>query len=179
MLAVLSGSSALILQPSQHVHLQPARCSLKMQFNMPKLPNPFGGSDDEQEKPAGDKFERGFGGFVAPPRPDRPEFKLEVPNPFAQEIKLGPRDVVFTDKDGDEVVLQPNAGGTVDFWVGNKLVLEKARLERNGDSLEITGTIKKGTPLSMLGFNLEEIATEGTTPRDPDDVDKAMALVGQ
>ena len=116
-------------------------------------------------------------GFVSPPRAERPEFKLEMPNPFAQELTIGPKDVTFTDVDGDVVTLQPNSGGTVDFYVGKKLMLEKAKMARNGDSLEITGTIKKGTPLSMLGFNLEEVTTEGTTPRDPDDVEKAMALV--
>ena len=35
----------------------------------------------------------------------------------------------------------------------------------------------KGTPLSMLGFNIEETVTEGTTPASPEDLERAMALV--
>ncbi len=85
--------------------------------------------------------------------------------------------MLVVDKDGDEVTFQPSFSGTVDFYVGSKLMLEGARLVQNGDSLEITGKIKKGTPLSMFGFNLEEIMTEATTPRDPADLDRAMALV--
>lgn len=50
-------------------------------------------------------------------------------------------------------------------------------MQRTGNTLEITGTIKKGTPLSFLGFNLEDTVTEGTTPSDPADADKAMGLV--
>mgnify|MGYP006879435106 CR=1 FL=1 len=57
------------------------------------------------------------------------------------------------------------------------LRLEKARMVENGGTLEITGKVKKSTPLSMIGFNLEEITTEGVTPRDPADVERAMALV--
>ena len=34
-----------------------------------------------------------------------------------------------------------------------------------------------GTPLSLLGFNLEEAVIEGVKPMDPADLDKAMALV--
>lgn len=172
MLALLSANAAFILPA--HAPVQPARSSVRMQFNLPNLPNPFGDSDGEDEAAARPET---FVGFVSPPRAERPEFKLEMPNPFAQELTIGPKDVTFTDVDGDVVTLQPNSGGTVDFYVGKKLMLEKAKMARNGDSLEITGTIKKGTPLSMLGFNLEEVTTEGTTPRDPDDVEKAMALV--
>ena len=117
---------------------------------------------------------------MAPPRAERPEFKLELPslpNPFAQELKLSPLDVRFTDVDGDVVTLRPNGGSAVDFYVGNDLRLEKARMVENGGTLEITGKVKKSTPLSMIGFNLEEITTEGVTPRDPADVERAMALV--
>ena len=41
----------------------------------------------------------------------------------------------------------------------------------------ITGTVKSSTPLSLLGFNLEDIVTEGTTPADPADLEKAIALL--
>jgi hypothetical protein len=65
----------------------------------------------------------------------------------------------------------------VDFYVNGKLRLSKAVLARNGNMLEITGTITKGTPFSIIGFNLEDVVTEGTQPRDPADCDKAMAVV--
>ena len=65
----------------------------------------------------------------------------------------------------------------MDFYVGGKLKLESAVMVRNGNALQFTGKETKGTPLSMLGFNLEETITVGATPRDPADVDKAMALV--
>ena len=65
----------------------------------------------------------------------------------------------------------------VDYYVGKSLKLEGAVLVQNGNSLQVTGTIKKGTPLSFLGFNLEETQTDQMTPSDPEDVAKAMALL--
>ena len=96
----------------------------------------------------------------------------------------------------DTVTLRAVSGGKVDFcknacpnsppltspWlpifgtvVNGKLRLSKAVLVKNGNSLEITGTVTKGTPLSAIGFNLEDVITEGTTPMDPADCDKAIA----
>lgn len=43
-----------------------------MQFNLPKLPNPFG--DDEKGRDDETKGPDTIGGFVVPPRPERPEF---------------------------------------------------------------------------------------------------------
>jgi len=175
MLHLVVASSSTFLAVGGSHHTVP-RAAARMQFSMPKLPNPFGGNEDEQSPSAPPTV----GGFVAPPRAERPEFKLELPalpNPFAQELKLSPLDVRFTDVDGDVVTLRPNGGSAVDFYVGNDLRLEKARMVENGGTLEITGKVKKSTPLSMIGFNLEEITTEGVTPRDPADVERAMALV--
>lgn len=93
------------------------------------------------------------------------------------DFQLFPSDVEFTDVDGDVVVLRGKSGTSVDFYVNRKLLLSNARLKRTGNGLEITGTVKKGTPLSWLGFNVEEVVTEGTTPRDPEVLDKAMALM--
>jgi hypothetical protein len=67
-----------------------------MQFGLPNLPNPFGGSDDDGVAKETDEGFSTVGGFVAPSRPERPEFKLELPNPFEQQLKLGPRDVSFS-----------------------------------------------------------------------------------
>ena len=55
--------------------------------------------------------------------------------------------------------------------------LEGTVMVRSGNALQFTGKETKGTPLSMLGFNLEDTITVGATPADPADVDKAMALV--
>ena len=79
--------------------------------------------------------------------------------------------------DGDLITLRETAGKRVNMYVGNKLMFEQATLTRNGNALEITGTVKKGTPLSFIGFNIEERQTEATTPKNPEDLDKAMALV--
>ena len=65
----------------------------------------------------------------------------------------------------------------MDLYIGGKLKLEGTVMVRNGNALQFTGKETKGTPLSMLGFNLEETITVGATPRDPADVDKAMELV--
>jgi len=92
------------------------------------------------------------------------------------DLQLFPDDVQFKDVDGDTVTLR-GVRGKVDFYVNGKLTLSSARMQRTGNTLEITGTIKKGTPLSFLGFNLEDTVTEGTTPSDPADADKAMGLV--
>jgi hypothetical protein len=151
-----------------------------------QLPNPFGGGKEGGEKPPDISEEEleamanlpKFGGFVAPPRPERPEFKFELPSFGGDEpLKLYPSDVQFTDVDGDLITLREAANNKVNMYVGNKLVFEQATLKRNGNTLEVTGTVKKGTPLSFIGFNLEEKQTEGTTPKNPEDLDKAMALV--
>jgi len=93
------------------------------------------------------------------------------------DFQLLPSDVEFTDVDGDAVVLRKRSGGRVDFYVNRKIQLSEARVLVKGNSLEITGTVKKGTPLSLLGFNIEEVVTEGTTPRDPEVLEKVTALV--
>ena len=86
--------------------------------------------------------------------------------------------VQFKDVDGDLVTLRPKYGSaSVDYFVGSTLKLSNAKLVQKGNMLEITGKEMKGTPLSMLGFNLEETVTEGTTPASPEDLERAMALV--
>ena len=68
-------------------------------------------------------------------------------------------------------------GGKVDYYVGKSLKLQNAVLTESNGMLQVTGIVKKGTPLSLLGFNLEDVVTEATTPKDPEDCEKAMALV--
>lgn len=94
------------------------------------------------------------------------------------DFKLFPSDVQFTDVDGDVVTLRPISGTKVDFYSNGNLVISGAGLVRNGNTLEISGKIRKGFGGIVLpGFELEDNVTEGTTPRDPADLDKAMALV--
>ena len=62
----------------------------------------------------------------------------------------------------------------MDLYIGGKLKLEGTVMVRSGNALQFTGKETKGTPLSMLGFNLEDTITVGATPRDPADVDKAF-----
>ena len=93
------------------------------------------------------------------------------------DFRRFPDDVSFMDSDGDEVTLRKTSGSRIDFYVGTKIRLSDAAMVRKGNTLEITGKIKKGTPLSLLGFNLEDFVTEGVTPRDPAECDKAMALI--
>ena len=104
---------------------------------------------------------------------------FELPNPFGGDnFQLFPSDVEFTDVDGDYVVLRKASGGKVDLWVNKKLKFEGARMAVRGNTLEITGSIKKGFPLlGALGFQLEDIVTEGVTPRNPMDVEKATSLL--
>lgn len=131
-----------------------------------------------------------IGGFKMPEMPSFGGFG------GGDDFQLIPSDVQFKDVDGDTVTLRAVSGGKVDFcknacpnsppltspWlpifgtvVNGKLRLSKAVLVKNGNSLEITGTVTKGTPLSAIGFNLEDVITEGTTPMDPADCDKAIA----
>ena len=97
------------------------------------------------------------------------------------EFRLFPSDVQFTDVDGDDVVIRPVPGGTrIDLYVNKKLKFEKATMTKSasGDMLEIQGSVKQGFAfLGALGFQLEDIVVEGVKPRDPADVEKAMALV--
>ena len=65
----------------------------------------------------------------------------------------------------------------VDFYVGGELKLEGAIVVRSGNGLQFTGKETKGTPLSFVGFNLEDTITVGATPADPANADLAMALV--
>lgn len=93
------------------------------------------------------------------------------------DLKLLPSDVQFVDVDGDTITLRGVYGGKIDYYVGKTLKLSGAILAESGGSLQITGTTKKGTPLSFLGFNLQETITDSMTPKDPEDLAKAMALV--
>ena len=111
-----------------------------------------------------------IGGFKMPEMPSMPDFG----GGGNEKLQLFPDDVQFTDVDGDTVTIRPLGGKKVDFFVNGKIRLSKAILVQNGNMLEITGTITKGTPFSIIGFNLEDIVTEGTTPKDPADVEKAM-----
>ena len=76
------------------------------------------------------------------------------------DLKLLPSDVQFVDVDGDTITLRGVYGGKIDYYVGKTLKLSGAILAESGGSLQITGTTKKGTPLSFLGFNLEETITD-------------------
>ena len=58
----------------------------------------------------------------------------------------------------------------MDLYIGGKLKLEGTVMVRSGNALQFTGKETKGTPPSMLGFNLEDTITVGATPRDPADV---------
>ena len=93
------------------------------------------------------------------------------------DLKLIPSDVQFSDVDGDTITLRGVPGRKVDYYVGKDLKLSGAVLTANGGSLQVTGTVKKGTPLSFLGFNMEETITDQMTPQDPEDLSRAMALV--
>ena len=105
LVAFLVAPTAFAMQPRSCVTFRLRTAPVHMQFGLPKLPNPFGG---EEEAKSGVPSEMPtVGGFVAPPRPERPEFKLDIPNPFASELQIGPRDVQFTDMDGDVVTLRP------------------------------------------------------------------------
>ena len=129
---------------------------------LPKLPNPFGGGEAKGGEQGG--------GFGLP----------ELPNPFGgggdDDFRLYPDDFEFKDVDGDMVVLRVARGSLqVDYYVNRKLRISKANLVKNGNMLEISGRIQK--PTGFMNFALEEYVTEGTTPADPADVDRAMALV--
>ena len=63
------------------------------------------------------------------------------------------------------------------MYVGKNLKYEGAVLTSSGNSLQVTGKVTKGTPLSFLGFSLEETVTDQMTPKDPEDVAKAMAII--
>merc|ERR1719331_1485741 len=104
---------------------------------------------------------------------------FELPSFFGGEsFQLFPSDVEFTDVDGDYIVLRKALGGKVDLYVNKKLKFEGARMVVNGNTLEITGRVKQGFAfLGALGFQLEDIVTEGVTPANPADLEKAAALV--
>eukprot|EP00320_Phaeocystis_rex_P019904 CAMPEP_0119058880 /NCGR_PEP_ID=MMETSP1178-20130426/3131_1 /TAXON_ID=33656 /ORGANISM="unid sp, Strain CCMP2000" /LENGTH=157 /DNA_ID=CAMNT_0007039867 /DNA_START=38 /DNA_END=511 /DNA_ORIENTATION=+ len=157
MWALVIASAAFVLPPSR---LTTGKLALrappaKAEFELPKLPD-FGGLPKLPD----------FGGL-----PKLPDFG-------GSQLELRPGDLQFRDVDGELVTLRSNYG-KVDLFVDSKLRLSNARLIRNGDMLEISGEITKGTPLGLLGFNLKDYVTEGVTPADPADADRAMALVGQ
>jgi hypothetical protein len=117
----------------------------------------------------------------------RPHVPLRAPAPQAiqlpffgggDDFQLFPSDVEFKDVDGDYIVLRKAAGGKIDLYVNKKLKFEGARMVVNGNTLEVTGSVKQGFAfLGALGFQLEDIVTEGVTPANPADLEKAAALV--
>lgn len=125
--------------------------SVAMQFEMPKMPKlDLGGIEFES---FGDKW-------------DGPG-----------DLQLIPSDVQFKDVDGDTITLRKVRNGKIDYYVGKTLKLSGAVLTTSGNSIQVTGTIKKGTPLSFIGFNLEETITDQMTPADPEDLAAAQALI--
>ena len=122
--------------------------SVQMQFNMPKID--LGGIEIES---FGDKWNKDG------------------------DLQLIPSDVQFKDVDGDTITFRGRGQSKVDYYNGSKLMLKKAVLEVKGTNLLVTGTVQKSTPLSLLGFNLEDTITEQITPVDPDDLVKASALI--
>ena len=65
----------------------------------------------------------------------------------------------------------------INMYVGKNLKYEGAVLTQSGNSLQVTGKVTKGTPLSFLGFSLEETVVDQMTPQDPEDLAKAMAII--
>ena len=107
-----------------------------------------------------------------------PQPPVAIGSFFGGGFEALPNDVQFKDVDGDLVTLRPKFGAkAVDFYVGGSLKLSDAKVVQEGNTLKLTGKETKGTPLSLLGFNLEETVTEATTPSNPADIEKAMALV--
>lgn len=98
--------------------------------------------------------------------------------PLGDLDRLFPNDVQFKDVEGDEITLRGNGGNKVEYYSNGKGRMRSAKLRLDGNSLQISGEIKKPVPIfSLIGFNLAEFVTDVATPRDPADLDKAMALV--
>jgi len=98
--------------------------------------------------------------------------------PLPDLDRLFPTDVQFFDVDGEELTFRGKGGRTVEYWVNKKGRMREARIKQDGNSLQISGSIRKPVPLfSLIGFNLEDFVTDVATPKDPADVDKVMALV--
>jgi len=119
-------------------------------------------------------------GRVVPTRgDDRLRFGgFEFRNPLRNRFEQREGDVAFTDVDGDNVVVRKAAGDKVDLFVNEEQRLARATIVSNGGMLEVTGSVKQGFAfLGALGFELEDIVTEGVTPSNPVDLQKAMALV--
>lgn len=90
-------------------------------------------------------------------------------------------DLQFTDVDGDTVTLRPLRGSSmVEMYVNGELRIPRATVTRTGNTLEFTGKVKRPVvPLVPLlnTFALEEIVTEGATPSNPVDLERAMAFL--
>ena len=100
--------------------------------------------------------------------------------PLGDLDRLYPSDVQFTDSEGDEITLRGKGGTKIEYYSNGKGRMRSASLKVNGNALQISGIIKKPVPIfSLIGFNLEEFVTDVTIPKDPADLDKAMALVGR
>ena len=122
------------------------------------------------------------GGFKLPELPKITLPKIEIPGievfgPAGTEAdaRQRPGDVRFTDRDGDVITLRKAGGRRVDYYVGAELRMAGARLEADGASLKLSGTVKKST--GFFNFEMEEQCVDKTTPSDPDAVAVAMALV--
>eukprot|EP00966_Prymnesium_polylepis_P306729 7087923-Prymnesium_polylepis.1 len=64
-------------------------------------------------------------------------------------------DVQFMDVEGDEITLRGKGGGVVEFWNNGKGRMRSAKLRLSGNSIQISGEIKKPVPIfSMIGFNM-------------------------
>jgi hypothetical protein len=99
--------------------------------------------------------------------------------PLGDLDRLFPNDVQFNDIEGDEITLRGKGGNKVEYYSNGKGRMRSASLRVEGNTLQISGVVKKPVPVfSLIGFNLEEFVTDAATPKDPADLDRAMALVG-
>ena len=142
-------------------------------FDLPKLPNPFGGDDSSATTSGGSGGGGGGGGGGFP------GFQVFEGKKAVTQLILRPGDVRFTDSDGDVITLKRGSvRTTVDFYVGDELKIEGAKMTRQGNSLQLTGIDRSTFMFKAFGGNFKDEIIDLTTPSDPKSVDEAMKLLG-
>lgn len=82
----------------------------------------------------------------------------------------------FRDTDGDTISLKRTTSKRVDFYVNGQLKITAAALEQKGQSLELQGIDAQDWKYKFSP-SFKTYLTDLTTPADPADLEKAVALV--
>mmetsp|Transcript_75559 Transcript_75559/g.200926 ORF Transcript_75559/g.200926 Transcript_75559/m.200926 type:complete len:158 (-) Transcript_75559:212-685(-) len=113
------------------------------------------------------------------PKIDFGGIEFEEGRETTTRLKTGPGDVQFADRDGDIITLKksPRAPKAVDYYNGEVMKIRDAQMVQRGSGLVLSGVDRTDWKFKFFSGNFKDIIDELVEPKDPADVDRALALL--